>query len=77
MHVARMKKIAVPSLEVSAEVALTPVDTGFALLVSLNPDFSGISQEVAGELVAAAHRVCPYSNAVKNNIDVRITVEVT
>ena len=75
MHVARMKKVSVPELEVTAEVALTPVETGFALLVSMNPVFTGISLEVANELVTAAHRICPYSNAIKNNVDVNITVE--
>lgn len=76
MHVARMKKISVPELEVTAEVALTPIETGFALLVSMNPVFNGISPDVANDLVSAAHRICPYSNAIKNNIDVKITVEV-
>jgi len=28
---------------------------------------------VASELVAAAHRVCPYSNATRGNIDVTLT----
>jgi organic hydroperoxide reductase OsmC/OhrA len=26
----------------------------------------------AGSLVAAAHRVCPYSNATRNNIEVKL-----
>jgi organic hydroperoxide reductase OsmC/OhrA len=50
------------------------VDTGFALLVSLHPVFSGLEAAVCEDLVAAAHKVCPYSNAVRGNIDVKITV---
>ena len=29
----------------------------------------------AEALVAKAHQVCPYSNATRNNIDVKLTVE--
>jgi osmotically inducible protein OsmC len=32
-----------------------------------------VSQSDAEALVADAHQVCPYSNAVKGNIDVRLT----
>ncbi len=73
-HVARMKKIPVPGLTVKAEVSLTPADTGFALLVSLNPIFEGLEPAVREDLVNTAHKVCPYSNAVKGNIDVKISI---
>ncbi|MGE0631866.1 MAG: organic hydroperoxide resistance protein [Pseudobdellovibrionaceae bacterium] len=76
MHVARMKKISIPDLVVESEVGLTPIETGFALVVSLKPTFSGVSSEVANQLTETAHKVCPYSNALKNNVDVKITVEV-
>lgn len=49
---------------------------GFALTVALDVTISGIEQSVAEEIVAKAHAVCPYSNAVKGNIDVAITVTV-
>jgi Ohr subfamily peroxiredoxin len=74
-HVARMKKIAVSELQVEAEVGLIPVETGFALTVSLRPQFAGLEQSICDELVATAHRVCPYSNALRGNVDVKITVE--
>ncbi len=32
------------------------------------------SAQAAKELVAAAHKVCPYSNATRGNIDVKLTV---
>lgn len=73
-HVARLQKINIPELSVEAEVGLYPIATGFALQVSLHPLFSGIDQEVCEKLVQKAHEVCPYSNAVKNNIDVKIQV---
>ncbi len=74
-HVARGLKITIAELSVQSEVSLTPVDTGFALLVSLHPKFTGLEQNVCEDLVASAHKVCPYSNAVRNNIDVHITVK--
>jgi len=49
---------------------------GFALTVALDVTISGLDQTVAEEIVAQAHAVCPYSNAVKGNIDVAITVTV-
>ncbi|HEY8280804.1 MAG TPA: organic hydroperoxide resistance protein [Bdellovibrionota bacterium] len=73
-HVARLKKIQIPALSVEAEVSLTPAETGFALLVSLHPLFEGVPQAQCEELVHTAHKVCPYSNAVKGNIDVKITI---
>ena len=76
MHVARLKKITVPDLVVNSEVGLTPLETGFGLVVSLHSLFTGVSSEVANELASAGHRVCPYSNALKGNVDVQITVEV-
>lgn len=73
-HVARLQKIAIPALKVEAEVSLTPAATGFALLVSLHPEFTGLEQATAEALVKKAHEVCPYSNAVKGNINVALRV---
>ncbi|MGZ3012465.1 organic hydroperoxide resistance protein OhrR, partial [Pseudomonas aeruginosa] len=36
----------------------------------------GLEREAAEALVAAAHQVCPYSNATRGNIDVRLNVSV-
>lgn len=49
---------------------------GFALTVALDVTITGLEQGSAEEIVAKAHEVCPYSNAVKGNIDVGITVSV-
>jgi len=32
-------------------------------------------QKSAEELVAAAHRACPYSNATRGNIEVKLTAK--
>jgi osmotically inducible protein OsmC len=34
----------------------------------------GADAETAKELVRKAHRVCPYSNATRNNVEVKLTV---
>ena len=46
---------------------------GFALSVSLAVTLE-LDDEQAIALVKTAHQVCPYSNAVNGNIDVKLTV---
>jgi organic hydroperoxide reductase OsmC/OhrA len=36
----------------------------------------GYSQAEAEELVNGAHRICPYSNSLKGNVDVKLTTRV-
>lgn len=47
---------------------------GFALTVALDVEIAGMDQATAESIVAEAHEVCPYSNAVKGNIDVQLKV---
>jgi osmotically inducible protein OsmC len=35
---------------------------------------TGVNQKKAEELVESAHKICPYSNAIRGNVDVAITV---
>ncbi len=77
IHVSRNKsdKITDKNIEVTAEVGLEPNGNGgFRLEVSLDVIISGVNQTVAEEIVTAAHAVCPYSNAIRGNIDVAISV---
>ncbi|MFM2590309.1 organic hydroperoxide resistance protein [Vibrio sp. TBV020] len=74
LHVAREAKVALSSAPVTAEVGIGPNEQGgFALTVSLAANID-LPQEQALELVRVAHQVCPYSNAVRGNIDVVVTV---
>jgi lipoyl-dependent peroxiredoxin len=34
----------------------------------------GLARPDAERLVEAAHQICPYSNATRNNVDVRLSV---
>jgi organic hydroperoxide reductase OsmC/OhrA len=58
------------------KVGIGQIPGGFGLEVELNISLPGIDRAVAEELVAAAHQVCPYSNATRGNIDVRLNVAV-
>jgi Ohr subfamily peroxiredoxin len=74
LHVAREMKIKLTQAPVTAEVGIGPNETGgFALTVALAVTLE-LEEEQAQQLVKTAHQVCPYSNAVKGNIDVKITV---
>ncbi|WP_038172636.1 organic hydroperoxide resistance protein [Vibrio pacinii] len=74
LHVANEAKVALKHAPVTAEVGIGPNDQGgFALTVSLAATLE-LAQEQALELVRTAHQVCPYSNAVRGNIDVQVTV---
>lgn len=74
--VAGMRKVAISDSAVTAEVGIGRLDTGgFGLTVALHAEIGGVDQATADELVAAAHQVCPYSNATRGNVDV--TLEAT
>lgn len=47
-------------------------DGGFGLAISLSVSLPGLSDADAKNLMAQADKVCPYSNATRNNIDVKL-----
>ncbi|CAM5181704.1 organic hydroperoxide resistance protein [Alishewanella longhuensis] len=61
---------------IRAEVGIGKVEGGFGLDVDLFISLPGLAAEQAEHLVAAAHKVCPYSNATRGNIDVRLHTNV-
>ena len=68
-------KIAVPAdVSVEGTVGIGPIATGFAIEVELKISLPGLDRAEAEDLVAAAHIVCPYSNATRGNIDVTLTL---
>ncbi|MNO67908.1 Organic hydroperoxide resistance protein OhrB [compost metagenome] len=75
--VAGQKKVQIPAdTSITGKVGIGQIPGGFGLEVELNIDLPGLERTVAEELVAAAHQVCPYSNATRGNIDVRLDVSV-
>lgn len=61
-----------PDVAVQATVGIGPIPTGFGIEVDLEIDLPGVDREQAQTLIERAHIVCPYSNATRNNIDVRL-----
>jgi Ohr subfamily peroxiredoxin len=62
-------------VEVIAEVDLEAnADGSFGLALSLIVMIAGVSQRTAEQIVSSAHAMCPYSNAVRGNINVAISV---
>ena len=60
---------------VTATVGIGPrSEGGFGLEVSLDVTLPGLPADQAEDLVAEAHQVCPYSNATRNNVDVKLSV---
>ena len=60
---------------VLAEIGLSRNESGgFVLSAALAVTVVGIDQKEAEELVQSAHKICPYSNAIRGNVDVAISV---
>lgn len=73
--VAAQQKIALPAdTSITAKVGIGPIPQGFGIEVDLAVSIPGMDRAQAEALVHAAHQVCPYSNATRNNIDVRLSV---
>jgi len=47
---------------------------GFGITADLVISLPGVGREDAQRLVDTAHQICPYSNATRNNVDVRLTI---
>jgi osmotically inducible protein OsmC len=73
--VARRRKVDAGDVAIDSKVSLYPnEDRGFELGVELDVMLPAIEdEETAVELVKAAELVCPYSNATRGNIELRMT----
>jgi lipoyl-dependent peroxiredoxin len=73
--VGRRARIEVSDVSIDSRVSLLPTEErGFALALELDVTLPQVQDpEQAARLVAAANQVCPYSNATRGNIDVRLT----
>ena len=73
--VARRERLEPGDVSIDSRVSLLPTaERGFTIAVELNVTLLDVADaDEAARLVAAAHAVCPYSNATRGNIDVRLT----
>jgi len=74
--VAPSLKLRVPQdAEVTTTVGIGPrSEGGFGLDIEMRVSLPDMPREDAERLMNAAHQVCPYSNATRNNVDVRLAV---
>jgi osmotically inducible protein OsmC len=71
--VSRQLKLHPKSITVRSAVSIGEAPGGgFGLAVELAVEIAGVSQADAERLVAAGHEVCPYSRAIRGNVDVTL-----
>jgi lipoyl-dependent peroxiredoxin len=69
------QKIAVPAdTSIESSVGIGPIPQGFGIQVELKITIPGVDRAVAQSLIDNAHKVCPYSNATRGNIEVTLTL---
>lgn len=74
---AQQMKLPVTSSKTSAQVGIgMKPDSSYNLDIDLYVEVSGIDEAQAQELIEATHKVCPYSNATRGNVDARLHVTV-
>ena len=76
--VAARQKVTLPAeVSIQADVSIGPHANkpgAFGIAVAMAVSVPGMDKAAAEQLVAAAHEVCPYSNATRGNVDVTLTV---
>lgn len=73
--VAASDKRALPAdTSIEGLVGIGPLPNGFGIEVELRISLPGLEADMARDLVERAHKVCPYSNATRGNIDVTLTL---
>lgn len=74
-RVISLSKVQTGETTVTAEVSIGQIENGgFGLAVKLDVNIPGVSLEEAQSLTEKAHQICPYSNATRNNIEVKLSV---
>jgi lipoyl-dependent peroxiredoxin len=73
--VARREGIALPpETEVEASVGVGPIPQGFGIEVELRISLPGLPRAETDSLLEKAHAMCPYSNATRDNVAVRLVI---
>lgn len=73
--VIKQAKVQTGDTTVTAKVSIGQIENGgFGLAAELHVNIPGISLEEAQLLTEKAHQICPYSNATRGNMDVKISV---
>jgi len=73
--VAGKEKITIPAdTKITGKVGIGPIPQGFGIEAELVISLPGMDRKTAQTLVDKAHQVCPYSNATRGNIEVKLTL---
>jgi osmotically inducible protein OsmC len=68
-------KINTGETSVNAKISIGQIESGrFGLAAELVVNIPDVTIEVAQDLTEQAHQVCPYSNATRGNIEVKLSV---
>ncbi len=71
LMIIRTQKVKAGTTTTTAHVSMGKLDNGgYGLAVTLEVNVPGVAQQ----LVEAAHEVCPYSNAIRGNVNVELVV---
>jgi peroxiredoxin, Ohr subfamily len=75
-HILRQDKVEYEGSTVTADVSLVedPTDNGFRIGAALTISVKGIPLDKAKEYAQKAHAFCPYSKAIRGNVDVELKV---
>jgi Ohr subfamily peroxiredoxin len=75
--VAQRQKKTVEGASITAHVGIGQNDAGgFAFAITMEAYVPGYSQADAEALVKEAHGICPYSNSIKGNVNVKLATRV-
>jgi lipoyl-dependent peroxiredoxin len=75
-HAARQQRLPLGQASVTARVGIGPDGSGgFVLSVELHARLPEQDADTAQQLVEAADRMCPYSNAIRGNVEVAVVVD--
>jgi lipoyl-dependent peroxiredoxin len=59
---------------ITAKVTIGTDDGGYRLAVELHGSFTDLPREQAQQLMEGAHQLCPYSKAIRGNVDVKFVL---
>jgi lipoyl-dependent peroxiredoxin len=79
VHAAKLSSFELKDEDVQVDAKVGICANGasdFGLTVALEVTIAHLELHAAEQIVEAAHRVCPYSNAIRGNVDVTINVHI-
>jgi osmotically inducible protein OsmC len=72
---ARRQKIELTDTAITVDVGIGPNGQGgFGLNITIEAELPSVDEATAQQLLEAAHQVCPYSNATRGNVDVKLAL---